>query len=336
MRIIFICKGSSRIGLGHVIRSVSLANEASTKHLVEYIAIGDETIRFILKRLSFPSKLIAEENMLTKLIKGTYDVVIFDLLTLNRKSFNLIKSRTRTMVSLSPIFNYMKDIDILFNRTKYVPDDYKTFDIKIYAGLEYTIIQENCVKVRTPIFKSTLARTELPIALCMGGGDAGNKTLAFLKHLTKCDVPVTFWVLLGEGYKHSYDQLVHTIEAEKNHEVILAKTNQSMWHILNNCAAIILPGGITTYEATFAGIPTINTFVQESQYFLVRELVEKKVMINAGLIHHKNLEGLCDIIKNINNNREKLLRMHINTKNVIDGNGSKRILAMIEEEHNAQ
>ena len=36
---------------------------------------------------------------------------------------------------------------------------------------------------------------------------------------------------------------------------ILAKTNRSMWRVLGNCSLAILAGGVTSYEAAFAGCP---------------------------------------------------------------------------------
>ena len=335
MQLLFLSKGSTQIGLGHVIRSSTLASEAYYKGShVESIIIGDKVVDFFAKQAPFKCELIENESQLKPLVQQRYDAIILDLLEIDIKWIEYLKKYTDLLVSISPIFSQMAYVDILFNRTKYVPKHYDSFSIKQYLGLEYSIIQKNCVKIDTEDYQENLQRDVLSIALCMGGGDAGNKTLTYLKHLTKCPTPSTFWVLLGEGYRHSYDHLVSTIESEKDHEVILAKTNKSMWHILKNCVAIILPGGITTYEAIHAGLPTINTFEREEQYFLIRELVENGVSMNAGLSTDENLSKICTKIDHINSNREELLSMHQKAQQLIDGSGGTRILNIIEQHVN--
>src|SRR5690606_13803362 len=101
-----------------------------------------------------------------------------------------------------------------------------------FASLDYAIIQENCKNIRTSAYEDNLELQHFPIAISMGGGDAANKTLSVLRSLKKCPVPATFWVMLGEGYKHSFDKLVNEIISDSKHEIILARANKSMWQIL--------------------------------------------------------------------------------------------------------
>jgi spore coat polysaccharide biosynthesis predicted glycosyltransferase SpsG len=225
----------------------------------------------------------------------------------------------------------MDHMDIMFNRTRYIHDRYKDLTCKKYLGIDYTIIQSSCRRIETRVYRENLQRPVPAIAISMGGGDAANKTLRFLNALRNCEIKATFWVLLGEGYNHSYDSLMQALDNDRKHEIILAKTNRSMWQILSNCLLAILPGGITTYEAAFAGLPTINFFDKEDQYFLVRELVESSFCINAGLMTESNLQSLNGIIENLLHQRELLLKMHEISKGTIDGKGCERIIDSLEK-----
>ncbi len=133
-------------------------------------------------------------------------------------------------------------------------------------------------------------------------------------------------MLLGEGYQHSYNDLINVIKKDSGHEIILAKTNRSMWQILKNCILAILPGGITTYEAAYAGLPTLNLLTDDSSRFLIRELEENEVCIYEGLINDDNLSKLNNTIEYLYHNRKKLLEMHLNTKGLIHGNSAQLIL----------
>ena len=68
---------------------------------------------------------------------------------------------------------------------------------------------------------------------------------------------------IREGYNHSYQSLVDVINRNNRHEIILAKTNRSMWEILSNCNVAILAGGLMLVESIYAGLPSINIFEKE-------------------------------------------------------------------------
>jgi spore coat polysaccharide biosynthesis predicted glycosyltransferase SpsG len=168
----------------------------------------------------------------------------------------------------------------------------------------------------------------------MGGGDANNKTLELLKGLTHCNVPATFWVMLGEGYKHSLDELTDQIRKDAKHEIILAKTNSSMWHILANCVLAILPGGITSFEAVRAGLPSINFFDTPEQEYLIKEICENNAAFNFGKYSTQTINEISLFIEQLYYNRKTLLKMHVDSKGLIDGNGAIRIIEDIINDRN--
>ena len=94
----------------------------------------------------------------------------------------------------------------------------------------------------------------------MGGGDAANRTLAIINQLKLVKAKCTIWAMLGEGYKHSLDEIIEAIESDSQHEIILAKNNRSMWQLLGNCSFIITTSGIKSYEDVYVGIPSIKFY----------------------------------------------------------------------------
>lgn len=332
MRLTVFCKASSHIGLGHLIRSYSFVNQVLDSNpiikSVNYYLIGDSKLS---KLLNNPKVNVYCKPLETD-IKSIEDcdVVVLDMLDLSEEILQIIKQKTRKIALLSPIFNHMDLMDYYFGRTKYLNFDPENYpNLKVYAGLEYAIIQKNCKQISSGIFEENLKTDNLPIAISMGGGDAFNKTLDVLKVLKQCKVKATFWVMIGEGYKHSFDELIDEIRNDTSHEIILAKTNNSMWNILKNCVLCILPGGITSFEAVYAGLPTINFFDQESQQFLLQEIVEHNAAYDFGIYSESTLQSISNFIENIQNSKKELLQMHVNTKFLIDGQGSKRIFSIL-------
>lgn len=332
MKVLFISKASTKTGLGHLIRSRSLANRFLLQDPtidLHYKVIGEQLVSKLLTEVKYAFDIYDNEEQC--IIEEDYDLSIMDMTHISDNLFNRIADKSRLKVCISPIFNKMNQIDIFFNRTKYHKFDEANLPSKIYASLDCTIIQDDCKKIKTSIYEDNLELKQFPIAISMGGGDAANKTLNFLKSLKTCKVPATFWVMLGEGYKHSYDKLISEIKKDSGHEIILAKANRSMWQILKNCILAILPGGITTYEAAYAGLPTLNLLENEESYFLIRELEEKNVCLYNGIINQENLSSLNTTIEKLYYDRKSLLQMHINSKNLIPEDTGSKILEKCKE-----
>jgi spore coat polysaccharide biosynthesis predicted glycosyltransferase SpsG len=216
----------------------------------------------------------------------------------------------------------MHEIDILFHRSEYLPENADLLPGKIYAGIEYSIIQKSCHKINAGTYESNLSNELFPIAISMGGGDAANKTKTLLEIVKKCNVSATFWVALGEGYQHSYDELIRIIKEDTYHEIILVRSNQSLWRIFGNCVLSILLSGITAYEAIFAGLPSIILYDDPNRKKLVKELFEKDLAIDGGLFDDQNLLSICQIIEGLYRDTQRLFQLHLKTKNTIPQNGS--------------
>ena len=239
MKILFLSKASTKIGFGHLIRSKTLANgfaEINKDLEIDFITVGDDSVQKMLVSSPFFVKVFSTENEIQ--ITKNYDLVFFDMMEISDKKFNEIKKRSKLLISLSPIFNKQPEVDVLFHRTKYIDD--VDLPEKVYAGLNFSIIQKDCKKIGAGLYEDNLNSSSFPVAISMGGGDAPNKTLRVLKSLKKCKVPATFWVMLGEGYQYSYDDLVNETKTDTNHEIILSNTNKSMWQILKNCLTLLL------------------------------------------------------------------------------------------------
>ena len=326
MRVLFVCKASTEIGLGHLIRSRSLA--AGLNRLgalvIDFVLIGDPSLISLVNGYVQNKITLDHEKDLT--LKNTYDIAFVDMLEMNAETLGRIRQRATRIACLSPIFNRMDQVDILFSRTRYQPVA-EPGPGQLYAGPDYAIIQSDCGKIGAGEYEKTLESGTFPIAICMGGGDAPNKTLKILRTLKNCAVDATFWVMLGEGYRHSYDELIAEIKINKRHEIILARTNKSMWQVLRNCAVGIFSGGVTSYEAAFAGLPAINLIDQTEKYFLIRELVENDACWCLGQSFEESLNSLNEHLEGIHNNHNALMKMHIDSKQLISGNASEKIFA---------
>jgi spore coat polysaccharide biosynthesis predicted glycosyltransferase SpsG len=333
-RVLFICRGSVHDGIGHVIRTRTIARAMKQFAIVRVIAIGDQNADNLLARQGLDYVVVKDDaEALEAYHRFSADVVVFDLMYFDEATFDLIQSR-HTTASLSPIFNCIHGVDVLFHRSK-VLDSTWHFNgerPRIYADIQYTVVGEHCQRIPSRVYEYYLQEDMLAVAVSMGGTDAANKTLRVLEELRRLPVRLLIWVLLGEGYAHSYESLVNTIR-QSEHEIILAKTNDAMWRILSTCSLAILAAGTTTYEAVFAGLPSINLLSSPQHYFLIQELVEEGVALCAGMTFDSALEHLNENLLHLYHNRQSLIEMHHRAQQLVDGRGVARIIEGILHVH---
>lgn len=326
-RLLFCCRGSADDGLGHVIRTRAVVDRLPTGTSAELLVLGaDDCAAPLLDGVAVPWAIERDDSAAAaRAAELDPGVVVLDTMRLERPVFDAVAAG-RVTASLSPIFDHLDDVDLAFSRTRYAADGSVPSAPNRRHGLEYAIVRPDCRRIDTPLFERHLDESPMAIAISMGGADAANRTLEVLDALRGLAAPATFWVLLGEGYGHSYDALVEAVKRDHRHEVILAKTNQSMWRILRNCSLAILAGGVTTYEAAYAGLPSINLLDTESHAFLVRELVERGAALVGGAIDTGDGSALRAEVDRLEHDRAALLSMHRACHELIDGRGAERVL----------
>lgn len=311
MKILCLCKASINDGLGHLLRSITFCDriKSSRPQLeLSLFLISDLELDHLAEKKHFNYEVF--DVFPTDRILEKFDIIFLDLLHLNIDEINLLKSHSRKVVSLSPIFNQMKECDTLITRTKYLGNSESTLPKQVLAGLDYAIIRNDIRKINPDQYIHNLNRKSLHIGISLGGTDPNNNTLKVIQQLKIIDLPVVFWVLLGEGYKYQYDKLAAEIKGHKTHEMILARTNKNMWEVLENCNMAILAGGLTSYEAAYAGLPAINFFSKPNRSYLVQELEENGLSINSCF----KFKDLPNILLEAIDNKEMLIEVNSNSQ----------------------
>ncbi len=330
MKIAVYCTGGTNLGFGHFFRSRAFAKAApGTVSVRLFPVIEPDDAHFFKETAAITRVCHDEDEALAAIIDFMPDVMVVDTVHSSEGFVLSLKSRINTMVSISPVFAQMRYVNYLFTRN---PETPQLDGVTIFSGLEYAIFNETCQFIQDEIYFRNLSREFLTIGVSMGGGDAPNKTLRILRSVCQLEMPCTFWVLLGEGYRHSYQDLVDSIRRDSNHEVILAKTNRSMWNVFSNCAVAIVAGGLTTLEAVYAGLPTLNIFDRiENLNATGRQIFEQGAAENIGFFNEESLERLRERLRYYNVNKSGLLQMREQSKGKVDKLGASRIYSRLEE-----
>lgn len=327
-----VCKGSVKIGMGHLFRAKTFAKHLIQQgYKIQVVAITDLSVRSALSEIELHTKFVeSDEEAVELLAKENIDILFFDTIQLSEPCFDKLKIQARLTASLSPVFNCMNKVDCLFTRLENQENIYKDVP-NVYSGIEYTIINDNCNLIPESQFELNIQKAQMPIGISMGGGDAPNKTKRILAAISKIEKPLLLWVFLGEGYNHSYNELVNIIKEDKKHEIILARTNRSLWYLLSNCSLVILAGGITYTEAIYAGLPTINLFESEDQERIIpKTFADKNIGFNIGVLNDSNLSKMSILIEQLIEDKTKILQMRERMHNILDKKASERIITRLK------
>jgi spore coat polysaccharide biosynthesis predicted glycosyltransferase SpsG len=328
MKILLNANGSSTIGLGHVFRCLTIANEIKTivpKSELFFIGNIESTLKEnLLNDFTCLDPSINKEQII-KLIKNA-DIFISDIL--NTPNDHI--SRIRTLNPLLKIIcidnnTHLKKIneaDIVFNANLFNRINFINGDTKYYLGPKYMILRPD-FRNKPPInFKNKT------IFICFGGADDKGYTLNAIKAIKNLEINMDINIIVGPLFRH-IDELNQLIN-NPNFHIFINPTN--IIELMLKTSLAIVSAGIILYEVSALGIPSIVIPQVDHQSDIAEEFSKNRACINLGQnaevrIISKNLTKLLS---------EEKLRKNIssNAKNFVDGKGLDRFIKIILEDSN--
>jgi hypothetical protein len=299
---------------------------AATRHEVEIIAIADPGFAPILEAGRARTIMVADDASAADSAATEADVTLFDMIRLERSSFDRIAARSGALASISPVFDHADRLDLFFTRGEPPPG---LDGPRVFAGLDFAIINNNCRPISDEAFGAAAGRDPLPVMISFGGADADNHSRMMVEALREVRAPLLLWLMLGDGYRHSHDELVDTLRTIPHHEIILARTNRSMWSVASNCAVAILSSGMSTAEAVYAGLPVISVRRANDPSNTLRAAYEQ-ACLDGGAFPDGSYRRAGRLIADLHADRPKLYALRAGQAGLIDGKGAERVLAAIE------
>jgi spore coat polysaccharide biosynthesis predicted glycosyltransferase SpsG len=323
-----VCKTSNKDGTGHLVRTLNIFKQNNNIIYKKLFLLGDLTGKYLVDDSKIEYHFCKDDlTAFKKIIIYKPDIVLFDTLHFSKNYFSKISELFLTC-SLSPVFNCINKVDYIFHRTKNIPQEWKkrSFFPKVYNDKKYAVISNDLDKIKTNDYLQNLNEKKLSIAISMGGVDYNNYTLKLIEILSNMKQKFVIWVALSDAYGHSYENILKLSKKNKQ-EIIILKSNKSMWSYLKNCSLLICSGGITSYEAAFLGIPSIN-IMKKNWFFLLKEFAKKKICFQVEFLHNST-SNFKKIMTNIADNKIQLFSMHKKTRYLLDNKGAKRILDIL-------
>ncbi|MFL0162052.1 UDP-2,4-diacetamido-2,4,6-trideoxy-beta-L-altropyranose hydrolase [Aquirufa salirivi] len=308
--------GSSEIGLGHLVRCISLANM-----LVDYYEI-----KFVCKFI--PDEIVKEfENSKFELVKIFHELEFFEaicsdeIVVLDGYNFDFdyhitVKERCFKLICIDDMHEQKFNADLIINHAPGISkSDYNAAsNTKFALGLEFALLRPLFLKQAVIQRKIEKLNTVL---ICFGGADEINLTKKVVQEIIHINHFEEIIVITGSAYKHLRDLENYIRNNERVTHIHHADEVEMLESMLKADLAIVPASGILVEILAVGCIPVSGYYI-DNQLNIYNGYKKLNAIVDAGDLRNMDIK---EIIKNIN---------ILNHKNIIDGKSGLRIVEMIK------
>jgi len=296
MNILFRVDSSARIGLGHLMRCLVLAEQYKQ----------DNTIFFAAQDLqgSAHHKIVNEgyellllnghssDELIQHIKKLNISLVVFDHYEIDDKFEKRVKLGTGvTILSLDDTYE-RHYCDILLNHNVYASaDNYKGLVPKscdIRCGSKYTLIRKDFKEVQSK--RRVIDKNNVTVFVSLGGSDATDIGLKVLEILDGFDS--VFVDFATTSANSNIDELE---EFAKQHAQVNLCIDCNIAELMNSSDVAIITPSVISYEAMFLKLPFLAIQTAKNQRYVSEYLKEHHFLLGDA----KNPDQLSSLIKKL-------------------------------------
>lgn len=343
-KIAFRVDGGSRIGMGHVMRCLALANAFP----------GDIDICFITKSAGKAVELIKENAyklisvtgvgqvqdelglLKNAIINNDINILITDSYELTYDYLTSLKKLVDNLVSIHDFAPFPFPADIVINGNIYADElNYRSVDgdSRFLLGTKYLLMRDEFKELpgRNPNKKVR------NILVTVGGGDPLNLTPVIIKGINMIEGDLDLLdkddlhldIVIGPAFTNLGE--IVSIVRDVNIDISLHFNTKEMSKLMLECDLAISAGGTTLYELAATGTPSLVLLQADNQIQGAEAMAEKGTIINLGMGDRVEIEIITENLYSVINDfglRKKMSRVG---QKLVDGRGADRCVEEILE-----
>lgn len=287
-KILFRADGNSQVGLGHITRSLALA-DVLKEHFEIYFLVQEPSQEVIAQIHEVTQNIIVlpqTQNFLSeaqeiaqKYLTGK-EIVVLDGYNFQTEYQKILKTTGVKLVCIDDLHAWHFVADVVINHAGGVREsDYSCEPYtKLCLGLAYALL-------RRPFLEATNQERVIEkienVFICFGGSDPHNFTEKALKACIEAQVFREIHVVVGSAYTHFASLQNLTIE-EKNVFLYQNLNAQDLCLVMQKCHLGIVPASSIAYECLAVGMYLIVGYYVENQKAIYEGLISLEYIITAG------------------------------------------------------
>lgn len=239
--------GYKDIGLGHIFRTLTIANQIIDHKL---IFLMNQEYRMgidLVKSQNFRIELFDGKNAAVKIIELKPDIVINDILNTEKDYILQLKNAGIKVFNFEDLGEGAEYADGVFNALYpgRVPSNH------FYTGEKYYCARPDFIDADINPVREKVSN----ILLTYGGADPNNLTLRTLETIANMDYEFKITIIVGPGYT-KINELKQKIKLY-NKEIVLHQYVRNMAEFMLDADVIFSSAGRTMYEIAMVGTPAI-------------------------------------------------------------------------------
>ena len=341
MKIGIRADASDKIGSGHIMRCLTLANKLAelggditflcaelSNHLHDEITKHHHSV-FEIETGDLASDISQCTSLASQV---SLDAMIVDHYKLDYEWENALKDKCNFLIAIDDLADRKHECDILidqtFGRSAAEYEALTPIDCEILTGSDFAILRPEFKALREANLHNRSRQKLENILISLGGADNGSLLLDILNRLNAIELSPNTKLTLVAGPNTSHLNKIKDQIEELKFKASHVPNLTNMAEELSNSDLVIGAAGTSTWERLCLGVPSYLFIIADNQK-LIGERMEKlgaaKVIKHADQLFIDELDPQSPyLIKTLSSITKT-------ASNIIDGNGTDRVASKIME-----
>lgn len=339
LNICFRVDANHRVGMGHLIESISLAESLKKRPECNIVFLTNNypVAVNILKEKGYQVEVLREDinekDEISKICqaieKFKIKVLICDLLNRNNEYFHKLRNKVKTLVVIlddAEQRSITADIVINFNIAQDEEFYQKLPDTgTIYCvGPKYMLLPE---ELHNEWRKGKIIpETCQTIFVNQGGSDPFGLTAKTIRALELLDLKQRIIVVVGHAISQEHKGELECLKPrlKNDYQFEWGIPQKRVYQLMSESDIAITAAGNTLYELAVFGVPAVTVCHHEKHNLVAQKFAEKNAVINLGVGASLEIRTITEVVNELLCSKEKRVELSANIKKIVDGLGSKR------------
>lgn len=330
---VFRADGGSLIGMGHIMRCLTLAEHLRRQGAAVLFLGRGETLAQLQRHPAhwpchrIPDGLSPMQDALfcrTALLRlaAAPDYLIVDHYGLGKEWESCLRPHARRLVAMDDL-GRAHDADMVLDTGMEAARHYPKHAFRLLAGPRYALLRGGFARARAHAAALAHKRRGRRLFICFGGSDPARMTLRAAQAVSgRLPADVQVDVLSGPGYRDGKELL--SLCAQPGWT--LYDTHKQPERLMAEADLAIGAGGTMNYERCAVGLPSIVITIADNQRETTQALHEKGVLLYAGHYDRVSDAQLAQAVGALLEDGQERCRMAGQALALVDTHGAARIV----------
>ena len=331
--------GNSEIGIGHVMRCLSIADALRKRGTEVSFILSDSNMEALITERGYNCLVLntdyrkrsgETEVLFAQGLLKSAKVIIVDSYYADAEYIKAIKEKKPTAY-IDDLFNaYPADVIINYNiyadKERYIKK-FDGFEPRFLLGPQYAPLREQYVNCRAADIKEKVG----DILLMTGGSDSLHVALRCAKEILADSTNNLKYHIVVGAMSGDYEEMKRLAELSDN-RITVYRNVKDMKSLMEKCDIAVSAAGSTLYELCACGVPTIDYVLADNQKEAADFFSEEGIMEFAGDVREGEafFDRLFCKVNDLAADYNRRKKISEKAQKTVDGLGAERIAECLE------